>query len=172
MGYDVNCCSCPYFNQKHLDQKERTCRGDPPVEAEVNGSDVLIVALAPGVEEWRRGSALMPCKRQGGTAGSRVQQSWKRTCKVRKDFDIIEAVQCYPGREGGARDKKPVEEAVTACTERLRATLKQGKYRKAIALGKVAFESLKAASTGLALTLDKGPHPNAGASNDDLDALW
>ena len=172
MGYDENCCCCPYLNQKHLNQKERTCRPDPPVEVEDNGGDVLIVALAPGVEEWRSGKPLMPIKKKGGTAGRRVQKSWERSGKKREDFNIIEAVQCYPGEGKKGRDKEPVNEAVKACAERLRATLKQRKYRKAIALGEVAYKSLQRASANLTLNIAKGPHPTGGASKAELDALW
>lgn len=174
MGYDANCCGCPYFNQQHLSQVERTCRDDPPVEAEVNDSDVLIVALAPGTKEWKLGSPLIPCKRQGGTAGSRMEQSWKRKGKKRKDFDIIEAVQCYPGKGSNGRDKEPAGDAVNACAARLRGALQRKKYRKVIALGKAALKSLQKANTDLKLCIVEGPHPTGGGKdkNTRLDALW
>ena len=172
MGYNADCQGCPYFNQTHLDSNEWTNRHDPPVEAETNGSSVLIVALAPGVDEWLHGSPLMPCKRTGGTGGRRVQRSWVRKGKVREDFDIIEAVQCYPGVGSNGRDKKPSKQAVTACAGRLRARLKLGKYQRAVALGKDAYESLKQASADMNLKIVEGPHPNGGAKNHVLDALW
>ena len=172
MGYNEHCKGCPYADQQHLDQEARTIRRDPPVEAEVNESEVLVVALAPGVDEWRHGRPLMPCIRRGGTAGSRVLQSWKRARKDRSDFDISEAVQCYPGRGDSGRDKRPAKGAVANCLGRLRATLVRGNYRKVIALGELAFESLQQANAGLGLAVEKGPHPTSGASRDELDALW
>ena len=146
VGYDSNCCDCPYLDQWHLDQSERTLRADPPVEAEENRSDVLIVALAPGVEEWQCGRPLMPVVKPGGSAGRRVELSWAREGKLRCQFDIIEAVQCYPGRGERERDMEPSDGAVRACQGRLRAKLEQGKYRKAIALGPIAERSLRAAA--------------------------
>lgn len=172
MGYDANCCGCPYFNQRHLSQAERTCRDDPPVEAEDNGSDVLIVALAPGVEEWRCGKPLMPIKKPGGTAGRRVQLSWQNKCKHRGDFDIIEAVQCYPGEGKNGRDKEPMKGAVNACAARLQVALQRKKYRKVIALGKAALKSLQKANTDPKLCIVEGPHPTGGAKNRILDDLW
>ena len=172
MGYDSRCCRCPYMDQRHLDPSERTSRNDPPVEAEVNGSDVLIVALAPGVEEWVCGHPLMPTRKRGGTAGRRIELSWNKKCRVRSQYDIVEAVQCYPGSGADGHDKTPSGDAVAACRERLRATLEQGSYRKAIALGEVAFESLSAASADVQLQTVKARHPNGGATTMDLNALW
>ena len=172
MGYDSHCRQCPYMDQRHLDPSERTSRDDPPVEAEINGSDVLIVALAPGVEEWRCGHPLMPIKKRGGTAGRRIELSWNRKCKVRSQYNIVEAVQCYPGLGDDGRDKTPSPDAVVACRGRLRATLLQGNYRKAIALGDVAFESLSAESADLQVEPVKGGHPTGGTTNTELDALW
>ena len=107
MGYDACCCGCPYKDQTHLAADEKTGRSSPPVEVEVNGSGVLIVALAPGVEEWQCGTPLMPIKKRGGTAAGRIKQSWDRKGKERSQFDIVEAVQCYPG-SGGERDNPPL----------------------------------------------------------------
>ena len=172
VGYDSHCKGCPYFNQVHLDLEERTCRPDPPVEAEVNDSHTLIVALAPGAEEWRHCTPLMPSILRGGTAGRRVQLSWDRKKKKRSHFDITEAVQCYPGRGDGERDNEPVQKAVDACSARLRATLQKGNYRKAVALGGAAFNSLQEANTDPKLDIVEGKHPTGGASSKDLDALW
>ncbi|MDE0224602.1 MAG: hypothetical protein OXP28_05655 [Gammaproteobacteria bacterium] len=160
------------MDQRHLDHSERTSRDHPPVEAEVNGSDVLIVALAPGIEEWHCGRPLMPIKKRGGTAGRRIKLSWDRECKERSQYDIIEAVQCYPGSGDHGHDKTPCADAVAACRGRLRAALEQGNYRKAIALGDVACQSLSAASADLRLETVKATHPTGGATNAELDGLW
>ena len=172
MGYDKHCRKCPYYQQKHLHPGERANRPNPPVEVEDNGSNVLIVALAPGENEWQCGLPLINLRKKGGTAGSRVQQSWNRRHKRRTDFDIIEAVQCYPGKGYDGRDKRPEQDALDACAGRLQARLEQVKYSKAVALGKDAYSSLKQASAGMKLKIIKGRHPNGGVSGVALDALW
>ena len=156
MPYDSSCCSCPYRNQKHLPAGEQTQRADPPVDLEYNGSDTLIVLQAPGEEEWRCGRPLMAVKKKGGTAGERVRKSWDRKGKKREDFDIIEAVQCYPGRGTNNRDEKPNPGAVQACTYRLYRHLIKRKYKKIVALGETAHNASKNACCGLNIKIVRG----------------
>ena len=172
MPYDLACLNCPYRDQRHFPDHQKTQRDDPPVALESNRSSTLIVAIAPGVEEWQCGRPLLPTKKRGGTAGARIKQSWDRAGKTREEFDIIEAVQCYPGRGDADRDEDPDKSAVVACSRRLRTCLVEGQYTRAIALGQPAYDSLQLATEGLSLPIVKGPHPNGGTRRPCLDRLW
>lgn len=173
MPYDTtNCPSCPYFNQKHLKKAARTLRADPPVELEAHNSRVLIVAQAPGIEEWETGLPLQPIVKQGGTAGSRVAQSWKRVNKVRSDFDLVNAVQCYPGAL--KRDDEPHRIAVCLCMNRLGVILERDQYDRVICFGSVALDTVThlRAARDLTFSIDACRHPNGGAYREQLDSLW
>lgn len=174
MSYDsTNCVNCPYYNQSHLQVEWRTDRHGPPIELERHNSSTLIVALAPGVEEWNVGAPLQPTKKQGGTAGSRVARSWQRVGKSREDFDILNAVQCYPGHDG-ERDAPPHAVAICSCMNRLAVFLVNSTYRNVICLGNVAEQVVTHIKQhhNLSFKIRKCPHPSGGAKNSELDSVW
>jgi len=173
MAYDAHCLACPYFQQRHLQAELMTSRNSPPVELEPHGSPILLVFQAPGSMEWDAGKPIQPTKRRGGTAGVRIHNSWKRVGKARDDFDIINAVQCFPGNYGG-RDLTPMTDAKTCCARRLNVILEQGHYRKIIAFGDVAFEMINSltSASGINPCSIQAAHPNSGTSNSTLDSLW
>ncbi|MGE6757652.1 uracil-DNA glycosylase family protein [Corallococcus sp. AS-1-12] len=173
-----HCLKCPYLDQVHLPPEWCQARETVPLDVEDNESDILLVAQAPGEAEWEIGKPLQPTVKQGGTAGSRIAQSWERTNKERKSFNITNAVQCFPGkedpREKAPRDLAPVPAAVRACSGWLRDAMCSRRYRKVIAFGEVA-----ALVVGIIATLEDLPcevqyarHPNSGVSNEELDRLW
>lgn len=167
------CLKCPYRNQAHLTQEWRQDRETVPLDVEDNESDILLVVQAPGEAEWEVGRPLQPTTRQGGTAGSRIAQSWERTRKERKSFNITNAVQCFPGK-GDKRDQAPAPQAVSACSGWLRDAMRARRYRKVIAFGEVAAQVV-----GIVVTLEDllcevkyVPHPNSGLRNEVLDEQW
>lgn len=103
----------------------------------------------------------------------RIQNSWHRKGKAREDFDIINAVQCFPGNDGD-RDFKPMCDAKSCCAKRLRGILEQGIYREIIAFGDVAFETVNSLllASNINSQLIQAAHPNGGVSNSTLDSLW
>jgi uracil-DNA glycosylase family 4 len=174
MPYDLlNCQKCPYLNQAHLPDELRTIRAEPPVMHERHGSKTLIVGEAPGFEEWQAGAPFQAVKKIGGTAGARLEQSWKRASKCREDFDFINSVQCYPGKKG-TRDARPNQLALCACTGRLASILKENKYERAICFG----EASKGVVSHLSRVYDLSfevvlcRHPTGGVRNTQLDAVW
>jgi hypothetical protein len=173
MPYDQHCIECPYFNQKHLPPNQQTTRSSPPVELEANGSNTLLVFQAPGNIEWDKGLAIQPTKKKGGSGGARIAQSWQRSGKQRTDFDIINAVQCFPGIFG-ERDDPPSPQAKACCAKRLKAVLLVGNYLKVIPFGDVARETLNSLlkETGQAPTVPTIRHPNGAVEKSDLDAVW
>lgn len=173
MSYDINCHSCPYFQQKHLPITQHTSRISPPIELEAHGSSTLLIFQAPGDIEWAVGQAIQPTTKIGGTAGVRIRNSWVRRGKIREDFDITNAVQCFPGN-GGARDIKPTDAAISFCAERLMKALEEGHYSNVIAFGDVAHDvaTRLTKNIGSRPPVTYCPHPNGGVSNSKLDSLW
>ena len=174
MSYNQNCYNCPYNNQIHLAKTPYiTTRNTPPIELEDNQSDILLVFQAPGSEEWKVGFAIQPTVKPGGTAGSRLLQSWNRKSKSRSDFDIINTVQCFPGNTGN-RDTAPNVMAICCCSKRLLLVLQSKSYRKIITFGDLAFQVV----SNLILSCSHQPqliqarHPNGGVSQKILDSLW
>lgn len=173
MPYDLHCQACPYFQQRHLRAPLRTNRDSPPVELEVHGSSTLLVFQAPGFTEWVKGEPIQPTRKRGGTAGVRIQNSWRRKGKAREDFDIINAVQCFPGNDGN-RDLAPMPEATLCCAQRLQEVLEEGIYLEIVAFGDVAFTTVTSLTSGIGISsqLIRAAHPNGGVSKTTLDSLW
>ena len=173
MSYDSYCKNCPYQDQKHLNVQGKTDRKSPPIELEKNNSDILLVFQAPGIHEWEKGKAIQSVKQQGGTAGKRIELSWERMQKHRDDFDIINTVQCFPGKNGD-RDLKPSRISICACSGRLENILKNNQYKKIITFGAIAQNAIASLVTKLELniTISESKHPAGGLKNKDLDVLW
>ncbi|MCO7247530.1 hypothetical protein NH395_14705 [Halomonas sp. Mc5H-6] len=120
------------------------------------------------------GAPLQPTKKQGGAAGARIAQSWKRKNKRREDFDIVNAVQCYPGVKSDQRDARPHQLAVCSCSGRLAVILREKKYDRVICFGDAAKEVITHLRKVLNLTFDVDVrrHPTGGVKNADLDSAW
>lgn len=173
MSYDSNCNNCPYKNQKHLSNKNITNRKSPPIGLENNNSNTLLVFQSPGIEEWEKGQAIQPSRKKGGTAGRRIELSWERKQKNRYDFNIINAVQCFPGNDGN-RDLEPNIMSICSCSNRLEHILNEKKYNKIILFGAIAQNVVDNLLNKLGLKVDvvKSKHPTGGLSNEYLDGLW
>lgn len=160
------CTGCPYKGGNSL---LRQC---VPIKIEDNGSDILLIFQAPGINELINGKAVQPTTVVGGSAGKRILNSWNRTGKSRVDFDIVEAVRCYPGANKQGRDKKPVKAAKQYCLKSLEREINQKQYSKIIAFGIIAQKMVKSISRKYACQIIDATHPNGGCSNNDLDGLW
>lgn len=176
MAYDQkNCPTCPYNLQAQIYiASQMTSRQHPPITLEDNASTTLLVFQAPGIEEWLIGSPIQPTVKKGGTAGRRIFLSWKRKRKQRSDFDIVNAVQCYPGTVG-IRDAEPSREAVTACIGRLKTAINAKNYSKIVSFGSIAaiaIDSIMRLSAECSFAHIRAIHPNGGCKNKDLDSLW
>ena len=104
---------------------------------ENNNSDTLLVFQAPGIKEWEMGQAIQPIQKQGGTAGRRIELSGGRKQKIRNDFNIINAVQCFPGNNGD-RDLEPNIISIYSCLNRLEHIQKEKNYKRIILFGQIA----------------------------------
>jgi uracil-DNA glycosylase len=123
--------------------------------------------------EWDAGKPIQPTQKRGGTAGVRIQNSWHRKGKTREDFDIINAVQCFPGK-GDKRDFQPNSDAKSCCAKRLKGILEHGAYREIVVFGDVAFETVNSLISGSSVNplVIRAAHPNRGVSKSTLDSLW
>ena len=174
MSYDSHCDNCPYKNQIHLNTDKKIDRKSPPIELENNDSNTLLVFQAPGTEEWKVGKAIQPIIKPGGTAGRRIELSWKSVGKSREDFDIVNAVQCFPGNNGD-RDLKPNSMSICSCSNRLKDILNGSSYTKIILFGEIAQNVVDNLINTLSLDevdVQRSKHPTGGLSKKDLDDLW
>lgn len=158
----LNCCAgCPYIENKTKDTKS-------PLSMENNGSDVLIILQAPGVDEWKSNKPI--CSTNKKSAAARIRNSLKRTGLTREDFNITNAVQCYPGKSLSGRDLKPSKIAQFFCSKWLKQDIEASKFRKIIIFGSIARNSIKM------LALENDPrfvyfrHPSGFLKNKDLDS--
>jgi len=139
-----------------------------PLKKEDNGSDILLILQSPGEKEWEIG---LPLQNFHNGAGLRFQKSFKRIGKTRTDYDITNAVQCYPGKGANGRDNKPDRIAQTKCREKLRHDIESKPYRKIIVFGDIARRQLE--TLGYNTQNDQRfsflKHPSAGLTNHDLD---
>jgi len=173
MAYDHNCNKCHYLQQNHLPRNQRTNRVNPPVELEANNSNTLLVFQAPGVEEWKVGRPIQPTIKVGGTAGRRIELSWKRSNKRRQDFDIINSVQCFPGTEE-TRDAPPNTIAICLCSKRLESILSQIEYENIVVFGDIAEQAIRSICNILSISpnIISARHPNGGVFRRELDDVW
>lgn len=175
-SYYKECKKCPYFEQSHLANADMVIRDFIPLQLENNNSSVLIILQAPGSEEWKNGKPLQDTSKKGGTAGSRVSKSWKSKGKERTDFDIVEAVRCYPGKGKKGRDNEPVDEAKKCCANILEREINSNKYSTIIVFGTPAKEAISRIMNNIniedKMTVIFVKHPNGGLTNEILDSLW
>lgn len=173
-SYDKICETCPYIYRKHLKNTIFDNNLYTPLKLESNGSKILLVFQAPGEEEWKSGKAIFSMIKQGGTAGKRIENSWEREKKVRKDFDITNVVQCFPGKSSTVRDSEPNIMAICVCKERLKKAIEMYKYDKIITFGTIAKDVVDGIlnSNLNNITVVNSIHPTGGLCNADLDNLW
>ncbi|MBV4429678.1 uracil-DNA glycosylase family protein [Clostridium tyrobutyricum] len=174
-SYYQECKKCPYFGQSHLSNNENVVRSFIPVKLEDNKSNILLVFQAPGINEWRTGLTIQPTRVIGGSAGVRILNSWKRKGKVRANFNIVEAVRCYPGKNTDGRDEKPTKKAIECCSKILEREIKSRKYNEIIVFGTPAKNSIKSTSmyNSIKNNIKYIEHPNSSkCSNSKLDSMW
>lgn len=181
---DSKCNGCPYHNAVHLLGTTYQGRTTPlSKEASTTASSVLVVAQAPGVNEWRIGKPLQEVKqRYGATAGRRLALSLRRVRKKynekikRGHLHLTNSVQCYPGKGNGDRDKAPNAAAQSHCIEWLKEDIRNVSPAHIVTFGDIALRQVTQAlqEIGMSSTVDviNRKHPSGGLSNDDFDEAW
>ena len=179
------CGNCPYINQGHLPQQQCATPSIPLNIDYGSNADVLLIFQAPGLDEWT-GNTLSKRRipidsNNSHSAAARIRNSMRRNGANRNDYDITEAVQCFPGRNSKGRDKKPSTISVRCCMRHLVNDLSQKKYTQIIAFGSVAYQMATDAvgiintNTKIGLTQPTpkyAPHPSGGVTNAILDSSY
>jgi hypothetical protein len=153
-----------------------TTRPSPPIELEDNNSTTLLVFQSPGDVEWDVGHAIEDHNLKGRSCGAKVARSWSRKKRTRSEFDIVNVVQCYQGKNlNTSKDEAIPKPIVRTCSARLEAALKRKKYVEAIGFGVHANRSLRTIINALPVqpVHIQVDHPNSsGFQNAYLDKLW
>lgn len=167
------CQNCPYCNAKHLS----TSILRMPLNAETRNVDTLLVFLAPGGNEWTgNGGNDKPApiiSNNPRSTAARLRNSFNRIHKTRTDFDLTEAVQCYPGKNSNKRDKKPCVTAIVQCSNHLTNDIQRHAYSKIISFGVIANQVVDDIihNQNISTQHIKLPHPSSGRlSNSMLDS--
>ena len=129
--FGTHCLGCPY--------RERCNRF--PLSMEVNSHDVLLIFQSPGIYEWRKGRPIFSPRSH--SAAARMRNSWRRINRVRRDFSITNAVQCYPGKRSDGLDKDPRVQARRQCAEWLKRDILAFDWRKIVVFGRIARQSVQ-----------------------------
>lgn len=134
------CRNCPYHPDSGLVPPPRDGRAHVPLSAEINGSETLLLLQAPGIIEWSDGKALS--SQEDSSARQRFEAALAEAGKSREDFDIAEAVNCYPGQDKDGRDLAPPIAVVEACSQWLAKLIKERQYTTVVLFGRVAEQAL------------------------------
>ncbi len=178
------CGSCPYKNQQHLTQifYVQNVVASPLKTDYGQNSNTLLIFQAPGKDEWQgntiSGKRLPIDSINPHSAAARMRNSMKRKNVNRANFDITEAVQCFPGKQSNGRDKKPNLQSRTCCLQYLVDDLTMKKYTKIVAFGNIAYGMalqavVMAGNKGVQQpNPTKAPHPSSTVSNNQLDGSY
>ena len=158
--------NCPYYNKQIKS-----------IGIEKNKSDILLVFQSPGQDEWS-GNTISKIRKpidsiNPHSCANRMRNSFKRKNVYRSNYDIAEAVCCYPGNNGSGRDFKPKQAAVNNCVDNMIKVLSNSSYKKIICFGKIAFEVVNKAIAKISGWSGPAPvkrrHPSSSVSNRILD---
>lgn len=144
-----------------------------PLAMEDNGAPVLLVFQSPGVNEWKSGRPVSSTK--SGSVGARLANAFKRVGKERRDFNITNIVQCFPGKRRAqpglaSRDLTPIASARRHCSHWLRQDIEATDYKRVVVFGSQARDAV------LALGYTGNPrfhylrHPSGGLSDAKIVA--
>lgn len=168
--YECHCIGCPYQNAAHLPVHARQIRSSP-LSMEDNGASVLLIFQAPGVDEWAQGKPVVSTN--PSSAGVRLEVAFQIALRTRRDYNITNTVQCFPGKRPQVGTVKPRDNAPPAavrrhCSEWLRQDIEAHAYKRIIVFGAHARRAIRA------LGLEDNPrfhfirHPTGGISNESL----
>ncbi|RKH20848.1 hypothetical protein D7X74_02850 [Corallococcus sp. CA047B] len=134
------CRGCPYHPSEGRVPPPRDGRAHVPLSAEINGSETLLLLQAPGINEWSDGKPLS--SGENNSASQRFNAALAKAGKTREEFDIAEAVNCYPGQDERGRDLPPLSPVVKACSRWLAELIKEKQYKTVVLFGNVAAQAL------------------------------
>lgn len=166
-----NCIGCSYYRSPAMNLK-----------FENNNSSYLLVFQAPGFDEWNGGKSTVSGKRipldsnNRYSCAARMRNSFIRKGVSRTNYDIAEAVCCFPGKLKNGRDKKPNVSSRSSCTKNMATLLRKKSYTKITCFGNFAFQTVKDAISMIPGWIGPTPifasHPSSGVTNKALDSSY
>ncbi len=174
LGFGEHCRGCPYEGVPHLSAADRTVRSIP-LAMEDHRSAVLLLFQAPGEKEWIHGRPVS--SNEIGSAGYRFENAFARAKKTRADFNITNAVQCFPGKKEvkaseRPRDRCPPALARRHCADWLLKDLKARPYSRISVFGSEARKSIDHLGLATDPRVQFYKHPAGGLSDAEiLDAI-
>lgn len=101
MPNNYNLCGKCIFNRKSIKQSANinyitNKNNNGPLSLEDNGSNILLVFEAPGIDEWSNNKPL--CSKRRGSAAVKFANALALCGKALTDYDIAEALYCFPGK--------------------------------------------------------------------------
>lgn len=163
------CAGCPYAKPSNQ-----------PIRCERNGSKYLLVFQAPGNDEWHGGKSTISGNRipidsvNSHSCAARMRNSFVRKGVLRNNYDIAEAVCCYPGKNQNGRDKKPSAKSIASCINNMERLLRKGQYTRIVCFGNIAYKVVSQALSAIHgnAICTWASHPSSGVSNNILDSSY
>lgn len=156
------CSDCLYACGRQLTETDRAIR-DHPLSMEDSGSDTLLVFQSPGIDEWKTGRPISSSNPR--SAAAKIAKAFELVGSDRWQFDITNAVQCFPGKRGAnvdlsPRDMSPPTKVRSACSKWLERDIHKRPYRRIVVFGSVAKKMVRKL-IGEDSRLLYVPHPSA-----------
>jgi uracil-DNA glycosylase family 4 len=131
---------------------------------EDNGSSILLIFQAPGIEEWKSGRPIS--SENPKSAGEKLKKAFQLLGRERADYNVSNAVQCFPGKLASSgtkarRDKSPPKAARNACLKWLREDISSGNYGRVVVFGRHAEKAVRELGYGMDARFLFTRHPTA-----------
>lgn len=143
-----NCGSCPYnpnnSNSAQIVQAYKN-KNKSPLSLVNNNSDILLIFEAPGITEWSKNTPL--CSKRSSSSAMIFNKALAASNigKTLSNYDITEAVCCFPGTSGKSKiGKKNADEerlAACFCVTNLKNDILGKRYKKIVCFGLIAYNS-------------------------------
>lgn len=130
-------------------------------------NDILLVFESPGIDEWSKGEPV--CSKRTNSAGYKLNSELSKQKKHKGNYDIAEAVRCFPGtstKNINQKDQNELDKAAKYCRKYLKDIILCKNYRKIVCFGKVAKDNVKCIM--LSLIKQKHCHYNRSYLNSSV----
>jgi DNA polymerase len=108
------------------------------VPSEINDTNVLVLAEAPGLSETKEGRPLV------GVAGNDLMKIVSTLHKKREDLSYMNVVSCRPTRveDGKTYNRTPTLDEIVCCNARMTNEIDKIQPQIIVCMGKTAYEAL------------------------------
>ena len=176
MDYKYCDSNCPYNTQNIFTFTKARARDKiQPIDLEFHGSKTLLVFEAPGYYEWIKNRPIHDSRdeQKMDSAGSRIATAFEACNKQRNNYDIAEAVCCFPGKQKDLNHNEIVN-ASMSCRKYLYGHVQAKRYSKIVCWGHIAYssildivDSIRVQTPQYCPTIISLKHPTAKDNNQD-----